>query len=372
MRKVNVSDIAMHEGEFLARDVFHNGQLLAQSNSVIDRSLINRITELQDHIFYVFTYSSDTLNNDITNLITDDILDIIRNEMDLIFKRYSHSGTDDIDLLKKIIDIFLNNILKEKYFKNYLENLFILNSKLFGHSIRVTIISLILAIKANLNSELINGIAIGSILHEIGRNKLFIKFPILAENNHTYSFEEYALIQTIPTLGYNEVLNNKLVPLISKKIILMHDVWDEFEKSYDSSKKLYMSFPEYYENKKLTKEQKDITVNIVQAANYFDMFAMKFKNNFPSLDDRKNINTFFVQNSDNIFSKEASELITKYISYFSVGESVTLSNGKKGTIVKHTDDPMCPIVKLKDDTLLDLSEVKDKVTIVSMIATMKK
>jgi len=368
MRKVNVSDIAKHEGEFLARDVFHNGQLLAQSNSVIDTSLINRITELSDHIFYIFTYSSDTLNNDITNLITDDILDIIKHEMDLILKRYSHSGIEDIDLLKKIIDIFLNNILREKYFKNYLENLFILNSKLFGHSIRVTIISLILAIKANLSSDLINGIAIGSILHEIGRNKLFIKFPILAETNHSYSFEEYTLIKTVPTLGYNEVLNNKLVPPVSKKIILMHDVWEDFDKSYDEDKKLHMSFPSYYQDKKIESEQKGIAVNIVQAANYFDMFAMKFKNSFPSLDDRKNINKFFVKNSNNIFSREASELITKYISYFSVGEKVTLSNGKKATIEKHTNDPMHPIVRLKDDTILNLSDVKDKISIVSMIS----
>jgi len=358
MKKINVSDIAEHEGEFLARDVFHNGQLLAQSNSVIDKSLINRLTELNDQIFYIFTYSSDTLNNDITTLITDDILDIIRNEMELIFKRYSYSGTEDIDLLKKIIDIFLNNILREKYFKNYLENLFILNSKLFGHSIRVTIISLILAIKANLNSELIKGIAIGSILHEIGRNKLFIEFPILAQNNHSYNFEEYSLIQTVPIIGYNEVLNNKLVPLVSKKIILMHSVWDNFERSYDPDKRLFMSYPEYYENKKITKEQKDITVNIVQAANYFDMFAIRFKNSFPSLSDRRMVNDFFVKNSNNIFSKEASDLITKYISYYSIGEEVVLSNGEKAIIEKHTHDPMRPIVKINDE-LIDLSKNKD-------------
>ena len=366
MRKVNVKEISKHEGEFLARDVFYNGQLLAQSNSLIDKTFINRVTEVIEYIPYVFTYSSDTMNNDIMNLITDDILDIIKHEMEMIFRRYSYSGTDDIDLLKNIIDIFLNDILKEKYFKNYLENLYIVNNQLFGHSIRVTIISLILGIKANLNHELIKGIAIGGILHEIGRNKLFIDYPILADHHHTYNQTEYHLIKRIPVLGYDEVLNNKLVPLISKKIILLHNVWEDFEKSYDKDKGLHMSYPEYYEDKKITSEQKDITVNIVQAANYFDMFAMRFKNKFPSLGERKDINNFFVKNSNNIFSKQASELITKYISYFSIGEEVKLSNGKIGVIEKHTEDPMNPIIKLKDKSLLDLSESNGKITIVGM------
>jgi len=367
MKKVNVNEIADYEGAFLARDVFYNGQLLFQSNSVIDDAFINRVTELKDHIFYIFTYTSDTLNNDITNIITDDILDIIKSEMDLIFNRYSYSGTDDIDLLKNIIDIFLNDILKEKYFKNYLENLFILNTKIFNHSIRVTIISLIIAIKANLSHNLIKGIAIGSILHEIGRNKLFIEFPILAESNHAYNMEEYHLIEMVPVLGYNEVLNNKLVPLISKKIILLQNVWENYDKSYDKTKKRYMSYPTYYEENKITNEQKDIAVNIVQAANYFDMFLMRFKHKFPSIGNGKNINKFFVRNSSYMFSKEVSDLIMRHISYFAIDEEVILSNGEMGIVRKHTDDPMLPIVETKDGTLINLKEHNGKIVISNMI-----
>jgi len=368
MQKVNVNDIANHEGEILARDVIYSGRLLFQSNYIIDKPCINRILELKDEIVHIFTYSSDTLNDDITNLITDDTLDIIKKEMNLVFSRYSYSGTEDIDLLKSIIDIFLNDILKEKYFKNYLENLLTINSRLFGHSIRVTIISLILGIKANLNHDLIRGIAIGSILHEIGRNKLFIEYPSLADTHHSYNHTEYHLIKRTPILGYDEVLNNKLVPPVSKKIILLHNVWENFEKSYDSHKKQYMSYPEYYENKKITNEQKDITVNIVQAANYFDMFAMKFKHSFPSIGDRRDVNKFFVENQDHIFSKEASDLIVKYISYFSVGEKVKLSNGQYGRIEKHTTNPMLPIIKLVDGTLLNLLENRiENITIVSVV-----
>jgi len=104
---------------------------------------------------------------------------------------------------------------------------------------------------------------------------------------------------------------------------------------------------------------------------HFRLQARQYRNLWYTegfLDDRKNINKFFVKNSNNIFSREASELITKYISYFSVGEKVTLSNGKKATIEKHTNDPMHPIVRLKDDTILNLSDVKDKISIVSMIS----
>ena len=105
MQKVNVNDIANHEGEILARDVIYSGRLLFQSNYIIDKPCINRILELKDEIVHIFTYSSDTLNDDITNLITDDTLDIIKKEMNLVFSRYSYSGTEDIDLLLKALTI---------------------------------------------------------------------------------------------------------------------------------------------------------------------------------------------------------------------------------------------------------------------------
>ena len=368
MQKVNVKDIAKYEGKILARDVFYNGKLLFQSNYTIDKSFISRISELKENIFYVFLYKDNNeLNDDLTDLINKEIMDTIKVESDLIFHRYSYTNEDDTELIKKIVDIFINDILKEKYFKNYLENLLIVNHKVFHHSVRVTIIALILAIKANLNKELIYGIAIGSILHEIGRNKLFIEFPVLASTSHIYNQEEYHLIQMVPILGYNEVLNNSLVPLISKKIILLQNVWEDFEASYDKNKKMHMSHPTFYEDKKITSEQKDIAVNIVQAANYFDMFLIKFKHDFPSIGG--DINAFFIKNSEKIFNKDVLDLLTKHISYFAIGEKVMLSNGKTGLIERQTNEQMKPVVKLEDNTILNLAECKQQLYIKNIIAS---
>lgn len=368
MRKVNADNLSNYEGKILARNVFYNGQLLFQSNSIIDTSLINRVNELKKSIPYVFIYNNDKeLNGDITQIINTEIMDNIKAEVDLIFHRYSYKNEDDTELMKKIVDVFLNSILNEKYFRNYLENLIVLNNNLFTHSIRVTVISLILAIKANLNQELINGIAIGSVLHEIGRNKLYIEFPVLASENHVYNQEEYHLTQMIPVLGFNEVLNNNSVPLISKKIILMHNVWENFNASYDEKKKIYMSHPLFYEGKKITSEQKDIAVNIVQAANYFDMFLIRFKHSFSSLSANEKYNMFFIKNSENIFSKEVLKLITDYISFFSKDENVELSNGKVGRIYKQTNEPFRPIVMIDKDTLLDLTECDSSIYIKNML-----
>jgi len=243
----------------------------------------------------------------------------------------------------------------------------IMSPKLFAHSIRVTIVSLILAIKANLNKDLIHGIAIGGVLHEIGRNKLFIEFPILATEGHIYNREEYHLIEMVPVLGFNEVLNNKLIPLVSKKIILLQNVWEDFDSSYDESKKMHMSHPLFYENKKISKEQKDIAVNIVQAANYYDMFMIHFKHVFPSIGSNKEINKFFLKQSDHIFSKEVSNLLVKHISYFTIGEKIQLSNGKIGRVCQHTEDPLLPIIQLNDGTTIDLSKNHKNVYIKNII-----
>jgi len=128
-----------------------------------------------------------------------------------------------------------------------------------------------------------------------------------------------------------------------------------------------MSYPTYYEENKITNEQKDIAVNIVQAANYFDMFLMRFKHKFPSIGNGKNINKFFVRNSSYMFSKEVSDLIMRHISYFAIDEEVILSNGEMGIVRKHTDDPMLPIVETKDGTLINLKEHNGKIVISNMI-----
>jgi len=361
MQKIAASDIAKHEGEILACNVLYNGQLLYQQNSLIDEAMVNRITELKDSICYVFSYVPDNMKYTLSDIMNDDIKSLIKNEVELIFNHYSYKNEDDAEMVKRITNYFLNSILNYQYFKAYLENLFIVNNFIFCHSIRVTVLSLILAIKANLNQELIRGIAIGSLLHDIGRNKLYLEFPILAVPNHKFNREELHLVEMVPILGFNEIKNNDLVPLCSKKVILFHNVWENYEASYNKERKKYMSFPLSYEDKKITPDQKDIAVNIVQAANCFDLFLIHYKKSNDLLSDSKRLDNMFSKYSGNMFSKEVYDLLVKHVSCLPLNAKVELEDGRTGIVYKHTNNPWNPILKLDDNTIINLNECNEKI-----------
>lgn len=368
MQKISVFDLRHHEGKILARDVYYNGQLLFQNNSIIDKAFITRVSELANSIFYVFIHSNpgdeSNIDDDITNIIGTEIVKIIDNQKELIFKQYCN---EDSDLIETITDFFLKDILRERYFKNYLENMLIINNGLFAHSIRVTVIALILAIKANLNQELIYATAIGSLLHEVGRCKLFIEFPILANSSHEYNLEEFYLTQIYPTLGFNEIYNNKLVPLVSKRIVLLQNVWEVFSKSYNEEMKTFMSHPVYYENKELTTENKDICVNILQAANYVDKFYIKFRQHctFTGKNIAKKYNDFYIRNSQHIFSKEVYNIMIKQFLFFTENEKVILNDGRTAIVQELTCNIVKPIVTINNETV-NLAECSENLYIDSL------
>jgi hypothetical protein len=210
---------------------------------------------------------------------------------------------------------------------------------------------MLLSIKAGFTKDMIEDIGKGAILHDIGKIKLFSKYPNLCDPYHTYSFDEYELFKTHPYIGYENVEYNESISLVSKKIILLHHVWEDFDLSYSKDKRTYLSYPMYFRNNALSKEQKDETVCIVQASNI-------------------NVNRFSIfnyikENGVKIFGKYATNLLLKYISVYKVGDTVKLDDDRLATVIKHTDDVNKPIIQINNEEI-NLAE-NDNIKIVDII-----
>lgn len=360
MERVNIKDIDKYENRMLARDIYCYGNLIMTKGSVLTKDSISILKEIKEiYIFNIFLCSSED-NSDLLEFgcsLMEEINEVVELYLTEIINK-SYNEEKDKSLIRNVVKLFLEKIIDKKYFLNYLENILLINQNLFEHIIRVTILSLVISIKANLPKNMIEEIGIGAIIHDIGKLKLYIRYPQLMNEMHDYTFDEYQIIKTHTIIGYKEIELNKEIPIESKKIVLMHHIWENFEASYSNVKQTYISYPMFYEDKRLTYQNKDIAVRIVQLANYYDALIRSYAHS-RDINDKLEAIKYLQKNSENIFTKKVGNLLFDYISIFSIGDRVILNDNRMATVISHTPSINKPIVKVDNSTeLINLSKNK--------------
>ena len=92
-----------------------------------------------------------------------------------------------------------------------------------GHSLRVTLYSMILARELNLDESLIEEIEIAGLLHDIG--KIVMPKRILCKNGRLDD-DEFLIMKSHPTKGEKIVFNIKKLQKISEWVKAHHEKWD--------------------------------------------------------------------------------------------------------------------------------------------------
>ena len=92
-----------------------------------------------------------------------------------------------------------------------------------GHSLRVTLYSMILARELNLDEGLIEEIEIAGLLHDIG--KIVMPKRILCKNGRLDD-DEFLIMKSHPTKGEKIVFNIKKLQKISEWVKAHHEKWD--------------------------------------------------------------------------------------------------------------------------------------------------
>lgn len=92
-----------------------------------------------------------------------------------------------------------------------------------GHSIRVTLYSMILARKLDLDKSFLEDIEIAGLLHDIG--KIVMPQNILCKNGKLTD-EEFTIMKSHPVIGEKIVINIKKLQAISNWVKAHHEKWD--------------------------------------------------------------------------------------------------------------------------------------------------
>jgi HD superfamily phosphodiesterase len=346
MKHISQKYIRDYKGSKICRDIYHNGTIFINENTYITDEIITKIENTNDNYFFTIFIEDESTNN-IKQIIKNELTNEINKKINFIMKRYSYSKNmkDDLKLMNDIVFLIIKKLTNNAFFLNYLENLMIIDWNLFSHVIRVSVLSLILAIKADIPFSMIQDVCIGAILHDIGRIELMLDFPKITEQKEYTNSTIFDIIKTHPIIGFEQTENNKLISLESRKIILAHHVWEDRKKSYNEHKDTLLSYPLYYQGNKVDKNTKDLAVNIVQVANTYDILI----NDILKENEPESLALEFIKlNSDVMFTKQAAKLIYNYISPYPIGIKVRLSDYQTAEVINQTSITNRPIIRLND------------------------
>lgn len=162
-----------------------------------------------------------------------------------------------------IIDCALIVINNDKRLRVPLERVQESDEELFSHQMKVTKVSLLIGIKFGFDLDRLINIAIGTLLHDIGKSLLNSN---VLNKPDKFTEDEMLLVQNHPTLGYRGIKKALVNPIVKDIVRLHHEKIDG------------TGYPDGLSGDKLP-----IEVQIVTVADVFDALVSRrvYKEPFP-------------------------------------------------------------------------------------------
>lgn len=215
MRQVSVNSLTM--GDVLGKTIFSSaGRILLGKGVKLTPLYIAKLRDMGISILYI----EDDRFDDV--IVEDVISEEHRREAMEILEKSTRSVRlgkefDGFDL-KRIINKIVEEILFKKDILVNMMEMRSLDNQMFAHSVNVCVLSTILGKALLLDREKIETLAIGAILHDIGKvrvdSKLISKVDLTAE--------EVEILKTHTTLGFEDLRKRKDLNLVIAHIAFQH------------------------------------------------------------------------------------------------------------------------------------------------------
>lgn len=310
----------------LARDIVNRG------NTILRKGLsgINKYSARLKKLGISYIYIEDDTCNDIIvpDVITDDTRKLCKNTLFNTMTSLLQKEKLNINELNASIEHIIYDISNREV-KQSLADIRTIDEYTFSHSISTTVYALLIGRSLNYNSRLLEQLAIGALLHDIG--KILLDSHILYKKE-TLSYAELLYVRKHVSEGYKYVKDRTEIPEASKKIVLSH------HERMDGS-----GYPN-----KLKGNQLDEFSRIVGIADVYDAlisdrcYRRKWK--------RNSAFKYLLENCETKFDPELIRLFIKNIAVYPNGSTVRMSDGRMALIKEQNNNmPLRPIVKVFTD-----------------------
>ncbi len=319
------------EGDILAKDLMDNyGNILLKNGTVLSKAYILKLKAAG--IFYVVV---ERINKD--KKICDERLNIIKetmvNAIPEFFNSILNKDKNKIEKEITIVDDMIEHIIKTGEINTSIFDLQEYDNYTYIHCVNTSIMSTFIGIQLNVRSKELRSLALGAILHDIGKMKLPIE---ILNKRERLSDAEFNEIKNHSKNG-NKILRDAD---ISDEIIL--DIVLQHHERLDGTGYPYS----------ITSNEISEYAKIVSLCDVFTALTANrcYRDRFSPNDAYE----FIISEVDKMFDSKVVEIFKKSFAIYPKGCKVRISNGLEGIVIEQNPGfPDRPIVQVYYDNNLD-------------------
>jgi len=321
MRRVSLGQI--RDDDILARPIYDmDGRRLLNAGVKLTPSIVQRLSEKGVTSLYI----EDELSEDVEihGVLSDETRNqakrTIRNEMN----RLASKGEIDYWAISAAVDRIMEEMLSNRLDVLNANDIRTQDEQVYAHSINVCVMSITLATKLSLPPSKTKSIAMGAIMHDIG--KALLPKDIISKKDLTPAEENE--LKKHPVLGYQVIKDIQEVPATSKIAVLMHH---EQINGGGYPMGLNGDYIHY-------------SARIVSICNAYDQAINddRYSNVYHTTDAVE----YLIGASGHIFDKSLVDMFIKIVPIYPEGTIVLLSNGMFAIVVKNNPVYMTrPVVR---------------------------
>lgn len=323
MRKIYVENLK--GTEILAKTIYTANDMVLLSHGVhIKRSYIGKLLEMGIDYIYI----EDELS---AGIVIEDYIDErtrsqCKKEVKNVIEKYSTSGKLELDALAKAAGSVIEDILANKDVIVNITDLRRDDEATYSHSVNVCSLAVLIAIQRGYTPEKAKDIAIGALLHDLG--KVLVPNEILAREDNL-SPQEFELYKQHVIHGYEAVKNEKWLSAISKVVILTHH-----ERNNGSG------YPFGW-----TSEKIHDSVKIVAICDTFD--TMTNKNSYRKAYKIYEVIEYLTAMKGMLFDQDIVDTFINHIAVYPSGSGVINNTGDYCIVIKQNKGlPTRPVIRL--------------------------
>lgn len=326
MRRINIDSIK--KGDTLARTVYSpDGGILLSEGMTIDSRYIEALKNRGISEIYL----EDEISSGVQ--VEDAVAEETRNEAVVLVKKmmnsYKFITTSEIETVKAMVSKIIDELLENKDILYNLSDIKSVDDYTFQHSVNVCILSTITGIGLGFNEDRLKELAIGAILHDIG--KMCIPKEILNKPGQL-TVNEFEEIKKHTVYGYEMLRRNENLGLVSAYIAFGH------HERYDGS-----GYPLQLKSNNI-----EIYCRIVAVADVYDaltsdrVYRKKLRPN--------EVYEYITSLGFNHFDPKIVENFVKYVSIYPVGTGVMLNTRERALVIKdNRSTPTKPVIRIVYD-----------------------
>lgn len=204
--------------EILAKDIVSKDYsfLLARGN-VIKEEYIQKLKELHVAMVYV---EEEGRSIESRKILREDVEEKFTEKVKKILETHTYQHNKELEEICETAENIMKEVIENEDVSELVFDIRERSADLYEHSISVCTMSTLTALKMGLDKDIIRGISIGALLHDLGLRYMTVNFVNIDTNEMPPS--EASEYKKHPIYGYTSVENENWLPKISKDIILYH------------------------------------------------------------------------------------------------------------------------------------------------------